>query len=113
MLPQPQNRTAPSAPPILDYSPPRKQPSPILRWGLMLLIAFILQMFFLPCLCNDSIVKMRFAFCVDLLFVLRAAFAILRKEQGYAWLIYGLILVTSCIWIEQLVALTAPIFYKP
>ena len=88
---------------VLDYARPTSKPvSPFIKWGGMLFPSLLLQFTLLPCLCGDSIVKMEFAEALDFMFVLRATVAIYRKETGRAWLIYGMIILTSAFWIEPL-----------
>lgn len=63
-------------------------------------IAFLLQMLFLPCLCDIGRTKMIFALVFDLLVVVRGGFAYLSRERGSGWKFYAWVVGLSPLWIE-------------
>ena len=63
-------------------------------------IAFLLQILFLPCLCEIGRAKMIFALVFDLLVVIRGSVAYLSRERGIGWKFYAWLIGTSPVWIE-------------
>ena len=72
------------------------------RLTIMFVIALVLQMIILPCLCDIGTAKLKFAFILDVLAAVRAGIAYLRRERGTGWKAYAWLLVTSALWIEAL-----------
>ncbi len=62
-------------------------------------LAFLLQMLFLPCLCDIGRAKAGMALAVDLLVAIRAGVAYLARERGSDWKFYAWLLLTSPVWI--------------
>jgi hypothetical protein len=93
------------APKVLDYAPaPGPRLWPIGGCGLFLLSAFMLQATLLPCLCAAGTVKMNIAFALDAAFIGRVILARLLRQTNRDWIVYGIILMTSAVWIEWLAA---------
>jgi hypothetical protein len=94
--------TEASEPIVLEYARPARPPLawPILACGFFLCLALLLQAMFLPCLCGDSIVKVKFAMYLDVLFVARVVVARICHQENRDWLIYVAIVVSSAFWIE-------------
>lgn len=67
-----------------------------------LVVAFILQVISLPCLCCAGHVKLTIAFTFDALMLLRMLIAGLRKEKGRVWIFYLILIYTSVVWVELL-----------
>jgi hypothetical protein len=65
-----------------------------------LVIAFILQSLFLPCLCQIGEAKTNFALVLDGLVLLRSGVARLRRETGSGWVFYVVLLYSSPLWIH-------------
>lgn len=82
---------------------PGRRVWPMSGCGLMLLIAFLFQMMLLPCLCQAGVVKVNIALAVDAAFVGRVLLARVLRQTNNDWVIYGVILATSCVWIEWVV----------
>jgi hypothetical protein len=88
----------------LWYIPgPGRRVWPLRECGLMLLISFLFQMMLLPCLCAAGDVKVNIALAVDAAFVGRVLLARVLRQTNGDWVIYGVILATSCVWIEWVV----------
>jgi len=77
---------------------------------LALLISFVMQSYYLPCLCNQGNMKISLALYFDLFIIARMLFALNRKEKGGGWLLYMILLYTSPLWITLLVSLMFKIF---
>jgi hypothetical protein len=75
------------------------------RLAVAFVISILLQMLFLPCLCELGAVKLEFAAMLDLIILFRAGIAYLRREQGRTWMFYAGVLYTSPVWISVVVEL--------
>ncbi|MEN6627008.1 MAG: hypothetical protein ABFD69_12355 [Candidatus Sumerlaeia bacterium] len=70
------------------------------RWLVCaLVIAFLMQGLFLPCLCQIGEARMRVAIIFDGLVILRMAIAGFRRERGSGWIFYAALLYSSPLWI--------------
>ena len=67
-----------------------------------LIIGGAFQAVFLPCLCSIGTTKGIFAFCVDVLIVLRMLVALILGEKNRGWVFYCVLCYTSVIWIEAI-----------
>ena len=65
-----------------------------------LVIMFVIQMLYLPCLCHIGAIKLEVALYFDALMFLRILVATLMRQRGRDWKIYFWALVTSPFWIE-------------
>ena len=65
-----------------------------------LVIGFVLQSIFLPCLCSIGTAKMTLAWCIDALVLARMLIAYFRHERGRGWVFYTVLCYTSFAWIE-------------
>ena len=65
-----------------------------------LVVAFVLQYLFLPCLCQIGEAKVKFALVFDGLVLLRIGIARLWRETGKGWLFYVILLYSSPVWIS-------------
>ncbi|MCP4352025.1 MAG: hypothetical protein GY795_41710 [Desulfobacterales bacterium] len=65
-----------------------------------LIIGFVLQSFFLPCLCQIGEAKIMTAFVFDGLVVMRIIAAKLLEQKGKGWIFYAVLIYTSPLWIE-------------
>ncbi|HEY3375924.1 MAG TPA: hypothetical protein VGL77_00385 [Armatimonadota bacterium] len=77
------------------------------RLLLALVISFVLQMLFLPCMCAEGTGKVDFALMFDGYVVLRLLVAWLRNERGRTWVFYSVLLYTSPVWITILISVLA------
>lgn len=98
------NPAAPAGTPtVLSYAiipAPARWPIPYCL--MFLAIAFVLQMALLPCLCNRGTMKLNFALLLDAMFLGRLILARWLGETSRGWIVYVVILMSSCIWIEFL-----------
>jgi len=65
-----------------------------------LAIAFILQSLLLPCLCSIGTAKMKLAYALDGLVLLRIGVSYMRRGAGGGWKFYAILLYTSPVWIQ-------------
>ena len=65
-----------------------------------LIISFLLQSLFLPCLCDIGTAKIMFAYVLDVLILLRIGVAYFCREKCGGWKFYVWLLYTSPIWIN-------------
>jgi hypothetical protein len=89
---------------IMD-PPTTANPQNQTRWnfaGLLaaLLIGFLFQSVFLPCLCDIGTAKIALAYSFDGLVLLRMLVAYIRSETGKGWVFYAALCYTSVAWIE-------------
>ncbi len=68
-----------------------------------LVVAFVLQMMLLPCLCDVGMAKTKLALWFDLLVAVRIGSARVLGESGRGWVFYAILIWTSPAWIEGLV----------
>ena len=97
-------RVVQGEPLILSYATPKCQSVgwPLTVCGSILFISLLLQALFLPCLCARGAAKMNAAFLFDLAFILRFILARLLHQTDRGWIFYGVILLSSFIWIDFL-----------
>ena len=65
-----------------------------------LLVGFVLQSLWLPCLCDIGTAKITFAYAFDALVLVRVLIAHVCHETGKGWLFYVVLCYTSPAWIE-------------
>jgi hypothetical protein len=65
-----------------------------------LVIAFVLQSMFLPCMCQIGTGKMNFALVFDGLMALRIAAARIIKQRDNGWIFYTALIYLSPLWID-------------
>ncbi|MCG3138529.1 MAG: hypothetical protein HJJLKODD_02394 [Phycisphaerae bacterium] len=70
---------------------------------LVLLLALLLQIMLLPCLCSHSQIKIMAAVILDVAVLVRMLIAVSRNESGYWLRGYAVLLITSCLWIDWLI----------
>lgn len=68
-----------------------------------LIVAFLLQSIFLPCLCPVGDARIRFAMIFDGLMLLRISVAHLVHERGEGWLFYAILIYSSPLWIRLVI----------
>jgi hypothetical protein len=91
---------------VLDYADPSMPKAPI--WPLfralgLLLVVFILQSLFLPCLCERGPVKMNIGLMIDAVVLVRLIIGRLRNETGRGWIAYILLAASTVLWVPALV----------
>lgn len=64
-----------------------------------LVLAFLLQSLFLPCLCYIGTARMQFALIIDTLVLARIIVAGVMHERDRTWIFYIVLLYSSPIWI--------------
>lgn len=67
-----------------------------------LILAFLVQSLFLPCLCRLGTARMQIAIIIDVMVAVRIIVARIRHEQGKGWIFYIVLLYSSPMWIRLL-----------
>ncbi len=65
----------------------------------LLMLIFLLQSIFLPCLCDRGTAKMILAFVVHALILVRVLIARLHRETNRDWIFYLAMGTSSLVWI--------------
>lgn len=107
-MPDGQTPSVPPTPPDTDARAVREPHRwPCLPLYIAVALALFVQVPHMVCACYIGGFQAEFAMLFDVAMLVRTIVADLRKERGYGWVIWVLLLLTSKWWIEGIIRLVA------